>query len=232
MFDALIYAGINGAENKEGHVVPLLAALTDTVSRYYESIPLDISQPEVRLDLGELIFLSEIGDLFRSLMRTHYRSSRWVDKTPGVDMMMALPLAKQVWPNAKFVFMKRHGIENICSRMRKFPVQDFAAHCSDWATTMRLWLDIKDSLIGHCIEVDQSDMLDNPRSVAAQVAKFLDLTEKQEICIAGRLQLQDLEVTNRRNISVRDFVGANWSVEEITLFSETCGEMMRAYGYL
>src|SRR5271169_560307 len=61
----------------------------------------------------------KIVDLYAGmLLDVHQRefgTGPFVDKTPGGEIIVGAPLLKQLFPSAKFIFMKRRGIENVLS---------------------------------------------------------------------------------------------------------------------
>lgn len=57
----------------------------------------------------------------RKAAESLHKEKIWVDKTPDPRMIKCVPRLKRAWPNAKFIFVKRRGIENLESRIKKFP---------------------------------------------------------------------------------------------------------------
>ena len=104
----------------EGHLLPLahdLLATADTYYRRYAEAGADTLLGRVPI----AAFQSLIRRSFVQLARDVFPTRFWLDKTPTVAMVHAAPLMKELWPNARFIFMKRRVIENVLSRLRKFP---------------------------------------------------------------------------------------------------------------
>src|SRR6185503_15022510 len=100
----------------------------------------------------------------------------------------------EILPNAKFIFCKRRGIENILSRQTKF-AGDFEAHCQGWAFTMQAWLETAPQLGNSAIMVDQREMAVQPESAAGRIAEFLDLSAEQRDGVVRVLRDRRLEQT-------------------------------------
>ena len=102
----------------EGHLMPLAHGLLSAIDRHYQPageqstmlsrVPSDVFQKLVRR-----AFVQLASDLFNT--------PRWLDKTATVEMVRASLLMRELWPHARFIFMKRRVIENVLSRRRKFP---------------------------------------------------------------------------------------------------------------
>jgi len=54
----------------------------------------------------------------RKLANQPFSSAHWVDKTPNLDIVRSADILYRIWPEAKFIYMKRRGIENVMSRLR------------------------------------------------------------------------------------------------------------------
>lgn len=80
----------------------------------------------------------------------------WFDKTGNPDMIFAIPVLLKLWPESVFIFAKRRAIENVKSRLKKFPNHNFDYHCSDWAKNMSAWRQIRTQLpASKFVEIDQ-----------------------------------------------------------------------------
>jgi hypothetical protein len=157
---------------------------------------------------------------------------RWVDKTPGPEMICAAPVLARTLPNAKFLFMRRRGIENVLSKQRRFPGRDFKVACTEWAEAMRAWLDQRDALKGRAIEIDQMDMALKPSVVAAALARLLGCKEAEEEALATYLAQTRSEQTSailtHRTLSLAE---TGWTPAQQRIFMDHCAAMMAAYNY-
>jgi hypothetical protein len=154
-------------------------------------------------------------------------SASFVDKTPGVKMIMAAPFLNECFPESRFVFQRRNPVGNVLSRMVKFG-GSFEAHCRDWASAMNEWLKIR-ALLPHYVEIQQEDMLEAPGRVAKMLAEYIGLPEcADRICQS--LKADSLERTGA-GVGQTDRLRAGWTSDQVKTFEEICGPAMRAFGY-
>jgi len=170
--------------------------------------------------------LKEVGE-------TKYGAAPWFDKTGNPEMIMSVPIIKRLWPDAVFIFAKRRGIENIVSRMRKFPTRSLEYHCADWARNMTAWRTVRQTLKpDDFIEIDQQDMLLNPEKAAFEICK-LTQTETalnrtlQELMRSTRPQ----ETENGSASRIYSLTDTGWTDSEKAIFEAYCAEEMAQYGY-
>ena len=89
-------------------------------------------------EMPSTLLKAQLVKQLRDLYIMYYGNEAIVDKTPGLPMLRALPLLMLAFPNAKVVYCQRRGLENVASRMRKFPKAKFEGHCQQWAQTVQL----------------------------------------------------------------------------------------------
>ncbi len=174
--------------------------------------------------------ITAYSQLLLDLHRHTYGDAPLVDKTPGVDMIAAAPLIKQIFPSAKFIFMKRRGIENISSFQRRFPNKPFAAACRNWAASMQQWLETRERLAGDCIEIEQRDLSMAPLEIAERVTNLIG--HGDPIALADYFATHFPEKTQlggyERAVALAD---TGWSEEYQRQFREMCSYLMPLYGY-
>ena len=178
----------------------------------------------------EEFFINAIRETFINLVQQVFDGPHWMVKTPNSATISACPFFREIWPNARFIFMKRRGIENISSRARKFHVESFSSHCSAWAGAMDTWAKARPRLAGAAIEIDQRALARDPRRAAAVIAEFLGLDSAEMEHLAYALR--------RRPEQTSEVFGAlcrpedlGWSEQQWKMFSDTCGPMMEMFGY-
>ncbi len=215
----------------EGHLLPLAHTLLATVDTYYAA----------RKDLGGVdtflravhheTFQRAIRRSFVQLGRGAYPSGYWLDKTPTAAMVRAAPLMLEIWPNARFIFLKRRVIENILSRRRKFPQDTLQNHYLDWVDVLSAWLDVRDQLSGAAIEVDQLEMARENDKLAGKVSDFLTIPPNQAELLRQALASDHPEQTSSA-------VGISASLESLALPPDdlrelriACDHVMSVFGY-
>jgi hypothetical protein len=222
-------AGIPGFN--EGVLAQLMPVLLSSIDRHYSSF---LQKQTTMLGSVRKDFLSNgIKNLFGKAFIETMGEGRWLDKTPGgAGMVAACPTFLEIFPNARFIFCKRRGIENVLSRQRKFPDDPFESHCRGWAATMEAWLEVEPRLGAHAIAVDQRDMALEPARVSAELAAFLDLTAEQRAGVLEALRGKRLQQTRpaQDDVPVR-IEDTGWTETERETFQTVCGPMMKAFGY-
>ena len=170
-----------------------------------------------------------IGDAVSSL----HQGKVWLDKTGNPEMIEAIPILRQLWPESRFIFAKRRAIENIASRVKKFPEHTLEYHCADWAKNMAAWRRVVVATPDlPAIEVDQRDIGEAPFETAGRIAAFLELPAEAQARVAAIFGSEVPQQTEpgsaRRTISL---AATGWTEQQLKVFHRNCDEQMRAYGY-
>ena len=218
----------------EGHVLDVAIRLVNAVDAHFEKKDPYIS-PETRsrYHLGQLAhprFRAETIEMLRRLA-AGYTTPFWFDKTPTYQMIASVPMLAQAWPHARFIFMKRRGLENMRSRARKFTRIDFPGSCRDWALIMSAWRTVRETVQGRCLELDQRTMQDDASSAAAGVGRLLDLEPSEVAAFAAALHSERPEVTDPSAKIIDNLSELGWTAEQTEFFRGICGAEMEAYGY-
>lgn len=217
---------------EEGHFLEVLAPMLVQLHHFY-------SRKSDEFSGGRNTMIARVPEKFvkdalRSALvaatRQMFPGGFWIDKTPNANMIHLAPRLLEIWPNASFIFMKRRGIENILSRMRKFEY-DFGHNCREWADAMTAWTMVRDQLKGRAMELDQRFVADRPEEAARNIGKIANLTDLETRRLAQTLAADRPQVTDRALLQTYSLYNIGWSTEELTLFDEVCGASMRDYGY-
>jgi len=221
------------AGHEEGHLLDLVSPLLQIVNRHYETRGEEWSERASTLiaAVPKRFIDDGVRHIFVELARTLFPAGWWLDKTPRPGMISCAPLLRQIWPEARFIFMKRRGIENIASRMRKFPMIDFEAHCRDWALAMQSWAAVRSLLEGAAIEIDQLHLARQPGEAAGALAPMLLLQPKETAAFAQALAMDQPERTSERFASAHGDEELGWTPDQQTVFQSICSGAMRQFGY-
>jgi hypothetical protein len=231
---AMMVALRDGAEIRgfnEGVLAHLLPGLLASVQHHYGK---HLQKPSTMLgSVPESFLTTGIKNLFGQAFVETMGTGCWLDKTPGGQSMVeSCPSLLEIFPNAKFIYCQRRGIENVLSRQNKFRDGDFEAHCRGWALTMEAWLQTAPKLGASAISVDQRDMALDPEGVSRKVSDFLGLSMDQREGVLNALRSQRLEQTRAANDDAPVALEqTGWSEAEQDLFRSICGPMMTAFGY-
>ena len=217
----------------EGHVLELAAHLHLLVKRFYAERR-SIWEPGLDTLLTatpERFMVDAIQYAFMTLARDHFRASHWLDKTPTANMIAAAPILANIWPNSKFIFCKRRGIENIASRLRRMPNISFETHCREWSLCMSNWLAVRETLASRTVEVEQVTLARHPELIVNKLKGLLSLNDKESDLMTKELSDKQHEITAKSNADIISLELTRWSDSQISIFMELCGPMMEKYGY-
>lgn len=215
----------------ESHVLPLSSTINQAIVDYHKKSGAS-RIPEMMLNHVNPHLLSEQMLAVLKSQFMNLTEDEWiVDKTPGGPMIRNLPFIQRLWPDARIVFVKRRGIENVASRLRKFPQVDFESHCKQWKNCMNAWLGVRENLY-HTLEIDQYDVQTQPLEAAARLSEFLDLTATQRNYLGERFSEDRPEKTGTStSATALDFEQLDWSDSEKNLFREHCANDLQKWGY-
>ena len=114
----------------------------------------------------------------------------WFDKSGHAEMIPAIPILRRLWPDSVYIFCKRRAIENVASRLKKFPAHDFERHCAGWAKTMAAWRGVRPELPPEIyLEVDQQDLIRDTEAISTRIAEPLE-ARRRAVARSG----QDIQV--------------------------------------
>jgi hypothetical protein len=214
----------------EGHLLSLAHALLGVVDHHYGKYGrVDVDATINRVDVHA--FQALIRRTFIRLTRDLYPTGYWIDKTPTVEMVRAAPLMLELWPNARFVFLKRRVIENVLSRRRKFPYDTTEAHYSDWAAVMESWLSVRGQLRSRSLEIEQRDLEVNCDIVVPQLSSFLQLPDSAMERLRNYLSTQRPERTDNSTSTTYEINDLRITSEEEWALRTRCDAVMQAFEY-
>jgi hypothetical protein len=228
----------------EGHFLTLLHYIDAIVDQHYVRWP--ATDPDVMLgniDKRELkrrlfaTFRTMVNDLIPierlNSANEMIQFKPWFDKTPNLQMILVIPILRELWPDSVFVFAKRRGIENVISRVKKFPDETFENHCADWAGNMAAWRTIRPQLPSGCfIEVEQRDMIQQPERTARSLCAFLHVDESEVPAACNVMSTNRAEESEKGSASTTLSLGeSGWTVEQTETFLKYCESEMKEFGY-
>jgi hypothetical protein len=217
----------------EGHILDLLAHWTERLRRFY-ALKYDDTLPgrDTMIEHVPMEFMQEgLHHIFIQMIRQLFGTGYWLDKTPNSDSIHLAPRFLEIWPNARFIFMRRRALENIASRARKFPEYNFAKNCREWHDAMHAWLSVRDRLQGAAIEVDQLYLALYPDQVAERVSVFLGLDDIELRLLAQVFAHDRPQRTAETLDEVLDLASMGWHESWIAEFDSVCRPLMDKYGY-
>ncbi len=230
LVDAAFVAGFKGF--REGNLLGLLRPIRDQVDSHFRIFGKENPRVLASHVRPQMIYGS-ILEVFRQTLEALNPEGPWVDKSCNSSTILVLPDLVSLWPDCRILFAKRRGIENILSRMKKFPERDFSYHCRDWASNMSAWRSVRERLEPwRYREIDQRDLIERPDVIAGEIAQLLALDA------AAQARMKHVFVTLRPQQTapgtadqVTSLQDAGWTDKEVEEFSRICGPEMECFGY-
>ncbi|GMQ47916.1 sulfotransferase [Vibrio sp. 10N] len=174
--------------------------------------------------------------MVREIYRRHYGDTVYVDKTPGIPMLNSLEFAFDVWPNAKVIFCKRRGIENVQSRLIKFPNVPFEHHVKQWRQTFIIWrrtqalLSSKLKRNDWFFELEQYELANKPEPTIRQLSEFLNWNNMKFSRALNAVLGKRPQQTSQSD-RAKSLADMSWTEENKSIFSTVCSEEMARQGY-
>jgi len=98
----------------EGELLDLLSPLSSLVDAFFDDKEEWFMYNDTMFRLvPKQYFHDGLRHVFVDVVRQLFGSGHWIDKTPSSEMIRLAPTLRELWPNSRFIFMKRRGIENI-----------------------------------------------------------------------------------------------------------------------
>jgi hypothetical protein len=221
------YRGYN-----EGNFLPLMRIIERAVDNHFANF--GKPNPNVltaQIDRARL--KGGIEEIFKQLAQDANPYSLWFDKSGHAEMIPAIPSLRRLWPESVYVFCKRRAIENVASRLKKFPTHDFERHCAGWAKTMAAWRAVRPELPPQVyLEVDQQDLIRDTAGISAKIAALLKLGPEQLRTLIKTLKSRRPQETTKGSAAqTHSLESLGWSEAQVATFKRYCGPEMEAYGY-
>jgi hypothetical protein len=216
----------------EGNFLPLIMGIERRVDLFFNVVAK--KNPKVlAAHIDPATLKAKIEDLFKQFTDDLNTGPLWFDKSGNHEMILAIPILRRLWPECVFIFAKRRAIENVVSRVKKFPRRSFEYHCQDWAKNMAAWREIRAGLpANNYIEVDQQDLIRNTDAISAKLSTFLALDTAQVGILARVFKSRRPQETAKGSaMQTYSLDSLGWSDAELEMFKVHCGAEMEAYGY-
>jgi hypothetical protein len=215
---------------EEGHFFDVLAPLTVALNEFLTTKADEHGRNTTASRISRTFVDEGLDDIMITVARELFPKGLWLDKTPNTNMIHLAPRFLHIWPNAKFVFMKRRGIENVASRLRKFEY-NFARNCREWAAAMEAWLAVRDQLAGSSLELDQATAAREPELAAMRLAELISLSDTEQRRIGQVLASERVQQTGDAAAVAKPLLDMGWRADWVEAFREICGPMMCAFSY-
>jgi hypothetical protein len=213
----------------EGHLSPLLLHLASAVDLFWSRAKDAIQQKTAVATVKKEDVLERVYDVVRQTYAGLYGAQPFAEKTPSVDSIRVAPLLHHVWPQAKILFCRRRGLENVQSKRKKFPGQKFANLCNEWRGCMLEWQSVRPNVPSYC-EIDQIEIALAPKAAGAKLGAYLGYSEAETKAL-GEFFAEQFPERGSDGYAPSTLEGMPWTEAERELFRTSCHPAMEAYGY-
>lgn len=229
--------GLAAKAHGESHVVEGIGLMLRQAEQFFlHSRTAVVSNNLVNIVPASML-LAEHIKMLRSLYQLYYGTQVHLDKTPGIPMLEHLPLVFVAWPNAKVIFCKRRVLENVASRLIKFPKVSFEAHVKQWKQSFVTWRQsrqqISQLLKRHdwFREVEQKQLSDYPQICCDELSQFLGLNVAQTKRVMKSFTQDKPEQTSGGQRQSKALHEYPWSEHQKQFLLEKCEQELRNQGY-
>lgn len=145
----------------------------------------------------------------------------------------------KLYPSAKFILIRRNGIEVVHSRTQfhGFRDLDFRRQCEEWARSGNQF----SYLLEHesAVTIKHEDLIDDPQAVFKKICEHIEIEyDPRPAEFTSTHQVHPLaNVVTSENVDVKDVMSQrgpayeNWTTEQRHVFKEVCAETMDRMGY-
>jgi hypothetical protein len=218
----------------EGYVWPLLLDVDRSVGALMDFHGGPDSKTGRNFTLKRIGGPAIVDRLFEALLDLHdghFEGSSWIDKTPGAEMIRAAGLIAARIEDARFIFLRRRGIDNVLSKRRRFPGLSFEQCCDSWRACVDAWAATEKDLGDRQLVIEQREMAHHPHVVARNTVEFLGGGDDEVRKLTHWLRDKPVEVTAGPTAPFVGIEDTPWSLEEKGYFLRTCAEPMSRLGY-
>lgn len=219
----------------EGHLVPILSEIISSVRRNGES-GLGATVPGNGLSglKGDALIKSLFAG-YEQYLSDHLHATHIVDKTPTIAPILAAPDLAAYHSDAKFIHCSRRHLDNIQSKVKKFPDKSLENHAREWADCHQAWFAAKQALENQgkdFLEVNFYEMAEDPSGVAAKIGAYLEFDTAEIEYVESYLQSQRPQANKDRDL--KKFLKLSelpWGEADKRRFVEITSPVARTLGY-
>jgi hypothetical protein len=217
----------------EGHFLKYIEHYQHTTDQIFNNLSkYELLKSVAMGNVQKTVFENKIFEAFKITYESllDLNQKYWLDKTP--ENYNKTHTINNLWPNAKFIFLKRRSLENIHSRIKKFPHLSFQKHCEEWVATMAYWYNLDKTFISdRLLEIEHYDLLYNIEKIANDLTDFLPEFKDKTKEIIPFFTNQYHQSTTGKKPTILDIDTIDWSVAQKHIHNTICEPTMKLYNY-
>lgn len=219
----------------EGHLVPILSEIIASVRRNGKS-GLGAEVPGNGLSgLKADALITSLFAGYEAYLADQLKATHIVDKTPTISPILAAPDLARYHSGAKFIHCSRRHLDNIQSKVKKFPDKSVENHAREWTDCHQAWFAARQTLEAmdqDFLEVNFHDMAADPAGVSQRIGAYLELDADEVAGVESYLQSQRPQANKDRDLT--QFLKLSelpWSDTDKRRFVEITSHVGRTLGY-
>lgn len=218
----------------EGHFFKYIKKYRETTNSVFDKLTPHEKNKNIAMgNIDKELFFNNILHAFKNTYESLFDISQkyWMDKTPDSNLR-EIEQFLYLWPDIKFIMLKRRSLENIKSRTIKFSHVPFVNHCNSWNNLMKFWYYLDKKLLNNnFIEIEHYDMLFNIEKVAKNIVSLLPEYKDKEPQIIQFFENNYLQSTTGKKPEIVDIETISWTDEQKKTHNKICGETLNLYNY-
>jgi hypothetical protein len=225
----------------EGHLFSVLPQILMNIKKAWENVLRFEPSADIRklYALGSLDVHAVMNGAVAACHRVYADAAaangntRWIDKSPNCWSTLVVPLLRQIYPNACFVFLHRHPLKNILSFSRKYPHTSIEFAAVFWLLSLRAWTSVRPCLegIGY-LELEQADLSLRTESAVSKLVELLELTPQQAVALQTGMRAARPEYTGAVSDAAEVYLDTmDWPQVFKAWFRDFAEDSARAWGY-
>ncbi len=217
----------------EGHLVQILVEMIATVRRERVSGQGAAIQGNGLNALRERVMIRHFFHAYERYLSESLGSTLLMDKTPNIIPIQSAVDLYTFHQNATFLHCARRHVDNIQSKLKKFPNQSFISQCREWAECHLAWERAKPDLGESFFEFDFMDMVARRQETCEHIGDLLKLTPEEVTAFATYLENERPQsATPDRDLNrFLKFSDMDWSDEDKDAFLRICVPVGEKLGY-
>lgn len=217
----------------EGHLVQIVVEMMATVRRERASGQGSAIPGNGLNALRERVLIRHFVHAYERYLIESLGSTLLMDKTPNIIPIQNAPDLYTFHQKAKFLHCARRHVDNIQSKLKKFPEQSFASQCREWAECHLAWARAKPDLGESFVEFDFMDMVVRRQETCQRIGDLLELTAEEVSALVTYLENERPQSsTPDRDLNrFLKFSEMTWSDEDKDTFLRVCVPVGETLGY-
>lgn len=218
----------------EGHFLKYIKNYRKLTNEIFDNLNPNEKLPRVAMgNINQNKFNEKIYKTFKSTYESIIDKSKpyWVEKTPSENLDI-IEILNFLWPEAKFIVMKRRSLENVESKKIKFTNSNFYDNCKEWNEFYKNWYNLDKSVLGdRYIEIDHYELLEDLDKFSDKIIEFLPefFDKKNDIITFFETNFPESTTGGRPKILNLDEL--NWSETQKKIHFDICSETLELMNY-